>query len=102
MFVLFLNHMTGSYENSVAIARAGSREALEALLVRERVEPYRDGNWSKTFRRGGPLEWFNAHDRIPNEHCGIRDVGTADSWAAAARENFDRQVMSMPLAEALR
>jgi hypothetical protein len=46
-----------------------SREKLEALLRDEKVETYEDhgdancvGNsrWVKTFRKGGPLEWYNS------------------------------------------
>lgn len=38
-------------------ARSRSLAELQALLVRERVEPYRDDGVQKFFRRGGPLEW---------------------------------------------
>jgi hypothetical protein len=54
-----------------------SPEEIQGFLQAEKVTPYRDGPWGKTFRCGGPLEWFNASgarvERIPMEimHCGI-------------------------------
>lgn len=60
MYVLVLNDMRMSQiEQTMPVARAATREALEALLQRESVPPWRDGQWGKSFRQGGPLEWFN-------------------------------------------
>jgi hypothetical protein len=30
-----------------------------AFILDEKCEPYREGPWCKTFRKDGPLEWFN-------------------------------------------
>lgn len=60
LWILYLNDMrynqigTGS-----PAARASSREVLEFLVAEETVTPYIDKGWKKSFRRGGPLEWFN-------------------------------------------
>ena len=59
MFVLWLNPMTDNVESRKAVAKADTREALEQLLERECVEPYQDDCWHKTYRKGGPLEWYN-------------------------------------------
>ena len=67
VWILFLNHMRDAkVEMLQPVARAISREALEAFVARERVEPYSEpcewaahGSWGKVFRKGGPLEWHN-------------------------------------------
>lgn len=62
MWVLYLNDMRSSHiETLTPAVRAESRQQLLDLLERERVESYRsdDGRWAKSFRQGGPLEWFN-------------------------------------------
>ena len=38
-------------------ARSRSVAALQALIDRERVPLYEDGELYKSFRKGGPLEW---------------------------------------------
>ena len=75
MYVLVLNDMRMSnVEMSKPVVRAATREALEALLQRESVPGYRDGQWGKCFRQGGPLEWFNPPADVFRQ--GIIDVGT--------------------------
>lgn len=60
IWVLMLNDMrSAKFESLSPAARAPTREELEALVAEETVELYQDGRWRKTFRRGGPLEWFN-------------------------------------------
>jgi hypothetical protein len=59
MALLILNDMrSGRVEHSTVIAR-GTKEELEKFVEAEVVETYMDGRWSKVFRAGGPLEWFN-------------------------------------------
>lgn len=63
--VLRLNDMRGPKFEVLTQVCTGTRRQLEELVSRETVPGYRDGQWSKTFRAGGPLEWFNrpmAHD----------------------------------------
>lgn len=57
-FVLGMHDMRTSNPARVRpVVRARSAEALLELLDRERVEPYNDGSFAKSFRRGGPFEW---------------------------------------------
>lgn len=101
MMILQLNPMTANYERLTAVARAETREALEAFLLSEKVEPYSDsdgesmcgGRLNKSFRKGGPLEYFNPPDR--NE-CFV-EVGTAEDWAEQAREQYRHSVGSIML-----
>jgi hypothetical protein len=94
MYILQLNDMRSSQiEITSPVARAETREELEAFIERERVETYKDGQWSKSFRQGGPLEWRNPPWGF-EEH--IIDVQTEDDWAARARENYRELKNSIP------
>lgn len=35
------------------------RQTLVDMYDGELCEPYQDGKWAKTFKKDGPLEWFN-------------------------------------------
>lgn len=60
MWILLLNDMRSSkIEMRREVARAETKQALVDFMARERVEPYRDGHWGKSFRQGGLLEWCN-------------------------------------------
>jgi hypothetical protein len=82
VWILFLNDMRMAHsEDTTPVARADTKEELEALMVREKVEPYTDPSglpptspetepsassyrcnsqtWHKSYRKGGPLEWYN-------------------------------------------
>lgn len=67
IFVLYLNHMYFmKYEQVEAVAWSERREDLEELLERERVPAYKEWDdqvpkkqWTKNFRKGGPLEMYN-------------------------------------------
>ena len=120
-WVLFMNDMRGRAENTVPIFRADTREELESILIKERVDPYVDTGghtiihntdtiarwagesvpvvikeyrWHKIYRKGGPLEWFNE----PGVYGGIRHVGSREDWAQRGRESWDSQVASIPVA----
>ena len=93
MFILQLNDMRSSnVENLTAVARAESKEDLEQFMKAEKIESHTDGQWLKSFRQGGPLEWYNqpfSYDQT------IINVGSADEWASNARMNFDQQIMAL-------
>lgn len=60
LYVLYLNDMrSAKIEYTQISAWASDRAKLEAFIETETVELYRDGRYAKTFRKGGPLEWFN-------------------------------------------
>ena len=67
-FVLVLNDMRMSnIENKMIACRADTREDLEKLLEAEYVPGgWTDGQWGKTFKQGGMLEWYNP----PNDFFG--------------------------------
>jgi len=88
MWVLLLNDMRASnIENIQPCFRAESKEQLRAFLEAESVDGYKDGQWSKAYRQGGPLEWCNPpwdHD----DHLHFQDAGTEDDWANNVRQNY--------------
>ena len=101
IWVLYLNDMRADYSEYVQPAlRAGTREELEVVLLREKVEPYRepgfntygDVNWIKNYRKGGPLEWFNPPD---SHHPAFRkcDFG-------AVVNDLVREILEIPAMEA--
>jgi hypothetical protein len=61
VWLLQLNDMRGDHPSALtAVGRASSMDALNKFVARERApEPYQDGEWTKHFKAGGPLEWFN-------------------------------------------
>jgi hypothetical protein len=69
-YALYMNDMRSSnIEMRSFVCWSRSREALEKLLEDERCEPYSDDSpreghhrWAKSYRKGGPLEWFNPID----------------------------------------
>jgi hypothetical protein len=105
MWVLQLNDMrAGNIERGDCFfARADSKEALERLYNEEKVEPYTDGGWGKTFRQGGPLEWAN--DMVCNaptsdDEFKFLELPSREEYVTAqaqiAEETYDRDVMSLP------
>ena len=97
MWVLCLNNMQASNVEILSpVARAESREALQSLLDRERVEPYKDGQWGKVYRQGGPLEWFNPPWGF-DSHRHFINVGTSEDAARMAIEQWEAQVLPLPL-----
>lgn len=94
MWILQLNDMRApKIEIINPVARAETKEELETLIKSESVDRYQDGNWGKTFKKGGPLEWYN--HPFSTERTFV-DVGDEDLWAEKTREDFQMQIMSIP------
>lgn len=100
MWVLLLNDMRYSQiEILDAVAKAETKEELLAFLDGEKVEMYRDGQWGKTYKQGGALEWRNPPWNFKDgEH--FVNVGTREEWATNAKiraeERWDNQVAPLP------
>ena len=78
-WVLYLNDMRmPKIEYAELAVVAPTRERIMEILAAETVEPYRDGQWAKTFRQGGPLEWFNpppeSFGQVPQEGPSAQEV----------------------------
>ncbi len=109
MWVMILNDMRAakSEHGDCPAARGDTRESLERMLLTEKVEPYREPGfnhygevmWGKSFRKGGPLEWFNP----PSDYAIARGLVFVDLdiWVAAQRAAIDARVaeyLSLPAA----
>jgi hypothetical protein len=102
MWILILNDMrSAKSEHLKPAARGATREALERLLLSEKVEPYREPghnlygevNWGKSFRKGGPLEWFNAPSDYDIQSGDLFiDV---DEWVAREKSRIDAQALEL-------
>lgn len=97
IWVLYLNDMRFAHvEELVPVFRASTKEALVAFLEREKVPTYvEDGfgtygetKWHKSYRKGGPLEWFNQPDSV---HPSFRQCNFE-----AVIQGFVRDVMCIP------
>ena len=98
MWVLKLNDMRfPKIEMFETVAKAERPEKLQAWMVLEKVADYRDGQWGKAFRKGGPLEWYN--EPIPSLGQGIFDIGTEEDWVQQTREDYRSLMDSIHLVE---
>lgn len=102
-YALVLSHMRDEhYENSYRIAAwAETKEALLAFVEAEKVEPWVDENpsmvnlngtfmYSKVFRKGGPLEWFNGPD-----HRSFIEIDSPEEHAEKARQQRTAQLLTL-------
>jgi hypothetical protein len=120
MFILYMNPMRGRCEDMEPVARAETAEELQALVKRERCEPWDDVGdkdqlhdtdaaarlsgpfvervqnyrWRKCFRKGGPLEWYNERFQIQGPFSLEREL----ERARAHHESF---MSHIPLAAGL-
>lgn len=106
MWILRLNDMRSSnVETMTSVARAETREELEALVHREQVPRYDEveigRTWRKEHRKGGPLEWCNPISGVHHGE-GYCYVGDIDDWERQARERFAAAVLSLPEAAELK
>lgn len=109
-----------------AVLRARSPELLEAAMRELRCKPYKQriikkdeaGNripnvdafghpippYEKFFKKGSILEWCVPPDseiesKLPEQLRCIRKLGTLDEWLFQTRENYEKQVLSIPEVE---
>ena len=60
IWLLALNDMRSSnMENLTFVCWSSSMDDLRKFLEYEQVTSYWDGSWGKSFRKFGPLEWYN-------------------------------------------
>lgn len=94
MFVLVLNDMRAPrIEYGDHVAKAATREDLVAYYVSLLVGPYSDGKYSKYFKKGSPLEWYNPINDIrgdPNSFGhGIHEMLTVDAVREKLRVSME-------------
>lgn len=59
IYYLIMNPVTDRAESGRIAMMSIEKDNLIKSYENERVAVYNDGNFSKVFRQGGPLEWFN-------------------------------------------
>jgi hypothetical protein len=60
MFILAMNDMRYAHVETIKeLCWASTIQELDDFLNSETVEYYKDGQWGKQYRKGGPLEWKN-------------------------------------------
>lgn len=59
IYYLIMNPVTDRVESGRIVMMSTRKENLISSYENERVAIYNDGNFSKVFRQGGPLEWYN-------------------------------------------
>jgi hypothetical protein len=66
IYKLVLNRMTSAkIEYGDIVLLSDDKERLISYYESQKCEPYRDANWSKSFKQGSPLEWYNPVYNIP-------------------------------------
>jgi hypothetical protein len=88
--IIFEYMRSSNVENLTAVARAETKEKLLDLVTAQTVEPYRDGQWGKSFKQGGILEWYNPGWDFQQSYV---NVGTREDWMFNAGRDFDNRVM---------
>ena len=98
-WILMMNDMRmAHFEETKPVCQAATREEIDAFVESEKVAVYHDpklghagfpGTWAKSFRKGGPLEWFNA--------LGARVVEfNVESQVAGYRASIETQLRFVP------
>ena len=59
IYYLIMNPVTDRAESGKIAIMSTSRQNLISAYENEQVAIYNDGNFSKVFKQGGPLEWYN-------------------------------------------
>ena len=89
MWVLQLNDMrTPKVEMLSSVARAETKEELESFLESQKVDSYEDEEYTKSFKKGGLLEWCN---KPLSHHTGT--FVDMDLWR---KEWWEKNIMPIP------
>ncbi len=107
IWALCLNPMRGQAEERVPVARATTKEALERFLAQEKVEPYQDVDdnsnfpdrpytYTKYYRQGGPLEWFNEPTQPEPTGNHFQQVPSEDDYVNVARTEWEQRIGFLP------
>lgn len=98
MYILRLNDMRGpKVEVLTDICIADTKEELENFIKTETVESYKDetpeNKWTKVFKKGGPLEWYNPPTSI--DHC-FMEILSEEDYVERKRTEYKNFLESIP------
>ena len=81
VYILVLNPMTDKAEAARVIAVAFEKEKLIQFYRDETApEPWQDGRFNKTFKKGSVLEWFNPVPDINSMEPDFFGQGVYEDW----------------------
>lgn len=101
VYVLVLNPMRGNTENQSPVMASDNKEELKRFWDAEKVDPYStkgdcafglyapgEKTYRKSYREGGPLEWFNppmSDGDLDHWGNGIVTLRKVPSWKVMGR-----------------
>ena len=75
IYKLILNPIRANYEATNIAAVSYDKQHLIDWYESLKVKPYVDeGRWSKSFKKGSPLEWYNTIEY--GDHCTLEEEWT--------------------------
>ena len=79
IYFLTMNPITDRAESVRVAMMSTDRQSLIDRYKNEEVEPYSENGYYKTFRKDGPLEWFNS---LPNleQISSFNGEGLHEEW----------------------
>lgn len=90
IYKLLLNPMPANFEKVNMVAIAYDVEKLKEWYESLKVEPYKDDNWHKVFKKGSKLEWNNPLEY--SDYGGIEEEWTTqeaiDNFITNAQNSF--------------
>jgi hypothetical protein len=94
MWILMMNDMRSrNVEDLHEVVKSETREKLEDFIKSELVDLYRENGWHKSFRKGGPLEWYNPPT---DDDEAFRTVMPLEDIIKAATEHYHKKLDSIP------
>lgn len=80
IYYLVMNPMTDRTESSKIVLMSESIDRLINYYADNFVEYYKDDNWSKSFRKGSPLEWYNPLSSLRENETNHWGHGLKSEW----------------------
>ena len=82
IYFLVMNPVTDRAESGNIVLVSTSRDSIINFYNNERVETYSDDRFRKSFRQGGPFEWYNLlYDFNNVSHFGH---GIKEEWVLSS------------------
>lgn len=94
MWILMLNDMRSrKMEELKEVVKSETKEQLEDFIKSELVDLYRENGWHKSFRKGGPLEWYNPP---VDDDEAFRIVASLEELLETATKGYHKKLDSIP------
>lgn len=80
VYYLIMNRMTERTESGNIVIMSDDLDRLIRYYTDNLVEPYKDGNWSKFFKKDSPLEWYNPLSNLVENQTNHYGQGLKSEW----------------------